>query len=329
MAKIEKKPKPFVPGLVINITDKCNFNCSYCPPYGENLNKGLDEYDEKAIISVISLARKNRIAQIRFTGGEPFLEPKRLQEFIEVSGNSFKRLVVNTNGSLLNENFSWLNKYKENIVLKISFDTLDRIHFNNIVDGKYYEEVFQNLITAKQLGFKLEINSVLFEQTIDEIIALIDFAINQKIDLKFLTVSSFYGHINAEEHQYNIDKILEYLNINSEYTTSNRLIGERGAPMLVYHMKDSKITIFDSRLTDCLTPLKCYFMECETNCAQFPCDYGAFSIGISTDGIMSICRGRKDFGETIFNKTPEQIESIFNSLLRRFENCFEINVNSL
>jgi len=324
-----KVSRPFIPGLIINVTDSCTFDCKYCPPCGENLSKGTIVYDEKAVVSLISLAKKHGVQQIRFTGGEPLCEPERLNFFLHECGNSFKRIVVNTNGSLLHDNFDWLEAYRNQIILKVSFDTLDEAAFNAITQRKLFNKVYSNLQSAIQRKYRIEVNCVLYEQSFKEIVNIIDFAINNNIDLKILTASTYYGFIDPAKNAMEKAKLVEYLLSLSCQFAEERLVGERGAPMLVYRVSTSKITVFDSATSNCLTPLKCYFTRCETECSQYPCDYGAFSMGVSTDGLFSICRGRKDWGEMVFNGSSDEIEKIFLRQQKQFQSCFEMNVNKL
>lgn len=326
---IEKEPRHFIPGLFVNLTDNCNFSCRYCPPYGENLCKGLEQYDENAVVSVINLAKKYQIKQVRLTGGEPFLEPQRLRIFLDACGNSFERLVLNTNGSLLEENLHWLRNYKKQIVLKISVDTLDESHFNAITQTRDFLRVYKNLLLAIDEQFNIEINVVLYKQNFEEVRDLIEFVVEKKINLKFLTTSIFYGNVSCESIEVDIRKLIDYLKNRSEYISNEKLVGNRGVPMLVFHINGSKITFFDSLVKNSFTPLKCYFACCENKCSQYPCGYGAFSIGISTDGIMSFCRGRKDFGEKIFFHSFDDIEKKFVKQLKEFQSCYSINVNKL
>lgn len=325
----DKIPKSFLPGIIINLTDCCNFACRYCPPYGENLCKGIEEYDERAVLFVISLAKKYGIKQVRLTGGEPFLEPQRTRCFLDACGDSFERLVLNTNGSLLKENFEWLKNYKKKIVLKISFDTLNEEHFNQITKQKNFQQVYENILSAISYGFNLELNTVLCDQTLEEICDLIEFSVSKKINIKLLTFSTFYGNVAYEARTIDKHELMNYLACRSLHTSNDRLVGERGTEMLVYYIGNSKITIFDSLVKNSLTPFKCYFNCCEEDCWQYPCDHGAFSITISTDGIMSICRGRKDYGNKIFFKSELEIEKMFVKQIKQFQNCFSINVNLL
>lgn len=329
---IKKENRVFVPGLTINVTDYCNFKCEYCPPYGENLAKGT-AYDENATLLLIDLAKKYDIKQVRFTGGEPFIMPDRLKVFLQSSGSSFRRLVVNTNGSKLHENFDWLVDYRNQIVLKISLDTLNEEKYNEVTKGQFFEAVYRNINTAIQKSFDIELNVVLFKQTYEELANLVEFAVRNMIDVKFLTISSFYGKIDpmvSNANSYvNVKRLVDYLSLQSRDVSHERLVGERGAPMLVYKVKSSKFTIFDHRTKDCITPLKCYFYKCEHGCSMFPCDHGAFSITLSTDGLITVCRGKKDWSKMVFFQNSKAIESAFMWALKQFQKCFEIDVNTI
>jgi len=324
---IEKQERPFIPGLIINITDDCN--CKYCPPYGENLGKGNGDYDENAILYLIDVAKKHNVQQVRFTGGEPLLKPERLKKILVSCEKAFKRLVLNTNGFFLHNHFNWLVDHREQIVLKISFDILKEERFNQLIQYPHFQVVHENLISAIDENFNIELNVVLYDQTIEELVELIEFAVSKKIDLKFLTVSSYYGHVDSSKYCTDINSLLDFLIRQSSTVLIERLVGGRGVPMLVYHIDSTKVTLFDSRVKQSVTPLKNYFSKCEVECSQYPCDYGAFSMGVSTDGLLSVCRQKKNWGHNIFLQNPIEIEKLFLLCLKQFESCFEIDVNSL
>ena len=98
--------------------------------------------------------------------------------------------------------------------------------------------------------------------------------------------------------------------------------------MIVYPISSSKVILFDHSVENSLTPKKTYLSLCENGCSLYPCDCGAISIYISTDGILSACRGRKDLGANIFFRDRAEIESTFVQQLEYYKSCFAIDVNT-
>ena len=81
-----------MPTLVLNVTDKCDFHCYYCPEGGENL---YNEFEENELIDVreiydlmVSYTRaasqfvpKQKYV-LRITGGEPLLNEETRKKVI-------------------------------------------------------------------------------------------------------------------------------------------------------------------------------------------------------------------------------------------------------
>lgn len=317
----------FLPGLAINLTDQCNFRCQYCPPFGENLNASSIQYDEDAIIAAIQLAKKHKLPMVRMTGGEPFLEPGRLCRFLEACGKSFERIVINTNGSLLGDHLEQLEKYKQNIILKISLDSFDPDEFRDMSHSHDYQKVIDNTLDAISKGFIVEINCVIYHQSFSSLKKVLEFAINNQIDCKFLTVSSFHGMVKEQTSKDAVRELVKYLVDNSEQSGEEKLQGQRGGTMLRFRIGKSKILLFDHSLENSVTPTRSYFDFCSTSCPMYPCESGALSISIFTDGVMSCCRGRKDLGYQVFYRTMNEIEEAFEKQVSLFKNCFSININ--
>jgi molybdenum cofactor biosynthesis enzyme MoaA/dTDP-glucose pyrophosphorylase len=317
-----------IPSLVINGTDNCNMNCVYCPPYGENLCKGKNNYDIEAVKILIELAKQNHFKTVRLTGGEPLLFPERLQILLEECGNGFERLVLNTNGALLHNHFNVLEKYKDSLVLKISLDSINPDEYKNLTQTTEFDKVSENIKTAVSLGFKVEINTVLVNQSMDSIKQLIAYYTENKVPIKLLTLSNYYGMVDTNICNFDLDGLLNHLDTISEKKENEQLNGNRGISMSKYTISNTVVLFVDHSCKSSKTPVKCYFDNCEETCDLFPCDTGSLNIANSTDGILSICRGRKDLGYNVFNESESVITEVFNSLLKQFENCIEINVNN-
>ena len=317
-----------IPSLVLNVTDNCNMQCRYCPPYGENLCKGKEQIDITVAKTLIKLAKQNHFKTVRLTGGEPLLFPSQLQILLDECGNSFERLVLNTNGALLHKYFDLLEKYKHNLVLKISFDSLNPAEFNELTQSTDFERVFENINAAISFGFQVEINAVLVNQSFESIKQLITYYTEKKVPMKLLTLSNYYGSVKTECN-FDLNGLVDYLETVSEKKINEALNGNRGVEMRKYTINNTTVFFIDHSCKFSKTPVKCYFSNCAETCNLFPCDSGALSISLSTDGFLSICRGSKNLGFNIFTKSETEIAESFDLLLKQFNNCIKINVNNI
>lgn len=315
------------PSLVINITDSCTFHCVYCPPYGENLCPSKLEYDVNAVKTLIDVAAEEGVKLIRFTGGEPLLEFDRLYELLSYTKGRFNRTVLNTNGFLLEEHLCELEAFKDFLTIKVSLDTLDKQEFLQITGVDGYECVERALKKSVALGFMVEINTVFLNQSIDAIFDLFDFARNLCVDIKILTVSDFYGNVDIGE-QARIGSLIAKIEKTYGREEDRKLATGMGASMLTYKNGNNHILIVDHSCKNSFTPNKMYFESCKTNCNFYPCDSGVLSITLSTDGILTPCRGRKDYGQKVFGKDFNTIKSAYLKALKYFESCCHINVNN-
>jgi MoaA/NifB/PqqE/SkfB family radical SAM enzyme len=90
----QRKNKSNLKEVRIEITDKCNLNCSFC----FNKNNGDPSLSQiKKIIDNVCLSGVNAI---RLTGGEPFLR-KDLTKIVSYAKEKGLYVIVNTNGTLL------------------------------------------------------------------------------------------------------------------------------------------------------------------------------------------------------------------------------------
>lgn len=317
------------PSLVINVNDICNFKCVYCPPYGENLCKGRSTCDIKAIYKVMDLMSNHGSKLLRLTGGEPLIDIAKTVDFLRYSKGRFQRTVLNTNGFYLKDCLDALEEFKSFLTIKVSLDSLDAAEAKNIsgVDG--LDKVLVSIFEAKARGFMIEINTVLTGQAVESIEKIVTFCHDNCFDLKILTRSSFYGHKSVEDYRESVFAIINWLQNNLVKQESQRLETGMGLAMLTYKNGSNKIFVVDHSLNGSITPQKLFFSTCSSQCFCYPCDCGVLSITISTDGILTPCRGRKDMGDVIYSKTDAEIENILSSALKYFETCMAINVNEI
>ena len=107
--------------VVIEITDRCNLDCSFCfnKIYNRNRNEEAELNTEnlKKIIDHIVLAN---IRQIRFSGGEPLIR-ENIFVLMEYAKSKGLNVWLNTNATLLDkEKIHILEKFVENVLIPLN-----------------------------------------------------------------------------------------------------------------------------------------------------------------------------------------------------------------
>lgn len=90
-------------------TKNCNLNCKYCYEHDNKENGNMSSYIEDKTLNKIKktiLNSNEDIHLIQFHGGEPLLNFKLIQKFVEeiekIKGNSTIKYGLTTNGTIWN-----------------------------------------------------------------------------------------------------------------------------------------------------------------------------------------------------------------------------------
>lgn len=140
--------------LRISITDRCNLKCMYCVPRDHITRLSHDEiltYEE--ILRLVHIGIKLGISKIRVTGGEPLVRKGVYGFLAELSRiKGLTDLSLTTNGVALKAN---LPKIKSAGIkrINISLDTLQRKKFAQITGLDLFDQVWQGIEMARQMGF--------------------------------------------------------------------------------------------------------------------------------------------------------------------------------
>ncbi len=91
--------------VVLNITNKCNLKCLHCfngsPEYSESFE--LSDMPDNLILKIIDDLIDLRVANVCFSGGEPFMRKKLLFKCLYKLSISGIRTSIVTNGTLINK----------------------------------------------------------------------------------------------------------------------------------------------------------------------------------------------------------------------------------
>lgn len=150
--------------LRLSITDRCNLRCLYCMPQtGPNspaIVKCADLLSYEELLRIVGVAVGMGMNKLRLTGGEPLVR-KGVMGFIRsLAGiKGLEDIRLTTNGVLLHEKAAAL--YEAGIRnLNISLDTMKRQRFAEITGADLFDQVWQGIQTACDLGFNIKLNMV-------------------------------------------------------------------------------------------------------------------------------------------------------------------------
>ncbi|WP_272992160.1 GTP 3',8-cyclase MoaA [Porticoccus hydrocarbonoclasticus] len=174
--------------LRLSVTDRCDFRCVYC--MAEDMvfvpRQQLLTLEELAFVgqAFVELG----VSCIRLTGGEPLVR-RNLMSLVHSLGKlaGLDELLLTTNGArlesvageLVNAGIKRIN---------ISLDSLQPLRFATITRTGELHRVLSGIAAAKRAGIeRVKINAVIMRgQNDDEIIALLDFALEHGLDISFI-----------------------------------------------------------------------------------------------------------------------------------------------
>ncbi len=172
----------------LSITDRCDFRCVYCMAEDMTFLPRDEVLSLEECARLVKIFVKLGVTKVRITGGEPLVRKNALWLFNEIGHlPNLNELVLTTNGSQLEKQAQDLKNAGVKRI-NISVDSLDSQRFKAITRIGDLEKVLNGIQAAKRAGFEnIKLNSVLMRGiNDDEALPLVDFAINQAIDISFI-----------------------------------------------------------------------------------------------------------------------------------------------
>jgi len=195
----------------ISVTDRCDFRCVYC------MDEEMEFHPREQLLTLEELTIISRafvelgVDKIRITGGEPLIRrniTKLFQDIGQLPG--LRELVTTTNGSQLPKLAEQLKDAGVKRI-NISLDSLNAEKFNRITRTGELENVLAGIQAALDAGFeRIKLNTVILKnRNDDEIIDLVQFAIDKNIDISFIEEMplGLIGDHDRAEVYYSSDQI--------------------------------------------------------------------------------------------------------------------------
>ena len=308
--------------LRLSVTDHCNMACTYCreeDDKSKTTREKILSYEEMCII--IKAVHQLGINKIRLTGGEPLLRKDIvvLIKNIKKISDSIK-IPMSTNGLLL-DRMSVALREAGIRQLNISIDSLDVDRFSKITRGGDLERVIRGIQAAVSEGLHVKLNVVINQANEDEIEDLIAFAIENKVDIRFIEtmpigisgINKMDSHIKEKEI---LKRTFEYLKKRC-YESERTEGGKDAGPS-----KDYKVIGTSTKIGTISAVSNEFCGSCNR-------------VRITAKGILLLCLGQEnsvDLKQEIINGAGvEEIKTIIKLAIEKKpkEHHFNKNLNNI
>ena len=172
----------------ISVTDRCDFRCVYCMSEDMHFVPRAQLLTLEEISSIAKTFTELGVEKIRITGGEPLIRRNVIKLFQDIGQlPGLKELVTTTNGSQL-VHMAGALKAAGVKRINISLDSLDKEKFRRITRTGELAKVMAGIDAALAAGFeRIKLNTVILKnRNHDEVVDLVNFAINKGIDISFI-----------------------------------------------------------------------------------------------------------------------------------------------
>lgn len=282
-----------LPGIFLraSISDKCNFNCGYCPK-NDWLSGGMENYTPNDFVGRALSVEDYKVAlgqikdglgirRISFTGGEPTLNPN-LPELLRAARYTFDQVEITTNGSLLSD--SLVDSLTSNRVdlVKVSLDTLNPQDFAGIV-GVRGDRVLEKVVTAiRKLSsrpLKVVLNVVVMKRGLSGLRAVLDFAREVNCDVHLLDYVFYPSKKEDWESQFVPMEFLARVFVE-QYGQPEEVV-RYGCTFYRFRLGDIYVRFKDS-MAGTMRAFAC------SSCMEY-CQEGPYGLKLSNHGWVTAC----------------------------------------
>lgn len=185
---IEKAGEKKIDYLRLSITDRCNLNCIYCTPIERSqflTHNEVLRYEEMA--KIVSCFVKAGIRKVRITGGEPLIKKGIIDLARMIKRiNGVEELSMTTNGVYL-KTFARQLRNGGLDRINVSLDTLKKERFKRITGSDFFNNVWEGIEEALEIGFlPVKLNMIPMQGINDD--EILDFA---ALSLKYPVIVRF------------------------------------------------------------------------------------------------------------------------------------------
>jgi len=210
----------------LSVDGRCNYNCIYCGPFADGKKAlGYGTMTLPQVERVSPLIRKHGL-HVQITGGEPSIRNDLDAIVLTLSKKGVEDIGLSTNGSRLD--IQYMARMIENGLGEVHFHlpTLDQeVYDRTIRHPKKVDEIVDLSLFAKQ-KIKVEYNTPVTPVNIDSLGRLLDFCLDNSINIKLIEeVSLSKDRIKEKEIEIVLEGWLNDRDISFRKTLRPRKYG--------------------------------------------------------------------------------------------------------
>ena len=332
------------PKLRIVVTNRCNLECSYCPPENEDYAGGGAGHTmaDNELSVIIRAGLRVGCRAFSITGGEPLapaiagdIVVETLTKEILNPTAAGARFAIQTNGRHLMEYLDRLEPIRSALTLKVSVDAVG--HVERVAKSGNATEVLKAANTARSRGFDVGVNFVLTKDTATELHSVASWCREKGVYLKILDLN-WYSDIGRRtegcgsrrgilfsdlywEQQYLSPLDFYEEGLRDQYGTLHPCRVVYGIPLLETAREANGffIRIKDSSIGSHYSP------ECRV-CPNFVdrrrCQEGLYEPWVTPDLRLKLCRHRpdlhEDLSEAVRLADMDETANVMHRMIERF-----------
>lgn len=284
----------------LSVTDRCDFRCVYC------MAEEMTFVPRAQVLSLEELALVARafvelgVSKIRLTGGEPLVRHGVMSLVDEVGAlPGLEDFTLTTNGASLDKFATGLRQAGMHR-LNISLDSLNPQRFKQLTRTGDLAKVLAGIDAAINAGFeRIKLNAVILKgRNEDEVLDLVDFAREKKIDISFIEEMPL-GMINEHNRALSFCSSEELREQISQRYALIATDEHTGGPSRYYRMADS-----DSRIG---------FISPHSNNFCHLCN----RVRVTAEGRLLLCLGNEHSVDlrAVLRQHPGQLQAVKQAIV--------------
>ena len=226
------------------VTDRCNLRCQYCmPAHGIDIVPREELLTFKEMYRLIRVLTELGVTKVRLSGGEPFVRKDFIQFLEMLSYNDLLETInITTNGALISEHISRLEKLEKVKTINLSIDSLQRDKFSKITRRDVFPEVFKTFELLEKSSLNLKLNVVVQSGfNTDEICDFVKLTKERNIAVRFIEEMPFNGKgLREMNENWTFTKILNEIKSQFDIT---EIVSEKSSTSRNYAIENHLGTI--------------------------------------------------------------------------------------